>query len=883
MKLLPDDPKLTAYALGELNPAERAEIEAALKDSPECRQVVEEIRQLCGTLSKELKAEPCPVLDEEQRAAVMDAGAKVLPGPEPENVIAFPRRNVFLVAAALAACLAMTAIIQHMGVSKKDEVRQMARNEKVHEIAAAPAEPVPVVLNPKPREIVEQTNGQALVGGSLGNETPGSAPNVANFSYIVDGASPPVAPPPQRVPAPTVSSGPVETEAKIKAGSVASNGRVDSFGINDPAMAKNAITVDRLTEGKGLAESERLVAASAEAVKLKLELEAGRNLNRLGWISPSPQASAAPQSNFADRLRSTSGNNIHPAETPLADGTVALTDGHLSLATAEKRYTVLDVQGGNDFVFAEGSTKKKEIADQEAQVKQLAQTYKPTHPKYQEAERKLAELKEGEKYYFRAQPKPETTTTASYPRYYENPFVPVVQQPLSTFSIDVDTASYANVRRFLNSNRLPPPDAVRIEELVNYFSYNYPQPKGNDPFSVNIESASCPWNGEHRLLRVALKGREIANEKRPASNFVFLIDVSGSMQPQERLPLIKQGLRMLVKKMNAGDRVAIVVYASSSGQVLASTSCEQKEKILEAIDRLEAGGSTNGGEGIQRAYDVASENFIKGGVNRVILCTDGDFNVGITSQDQLIKLIQDKAKSGVYLTTLGVGTDNLKDALMQKLADKGNGNYHYLDSVEEAHKVLVEQMNGTLVTIAKDVKIQIEFNPSQVQSYRLIGYEKRMLKTKDFNDDTKDAGEIGAGHTVTALYEVVPAGTEIRPVVNDLKYQPTAAPKPERVVNTGSKEMLTIKLRYKQPDGDTSKLLEFPYTDEKNTYRRASGDFKFATAVTTFGLILRNSDYKGSSNLDAVLELAEEAKGADVQGYRAEFINLVKKAKALKR
>ena len=474
--------------------------------------------------------------------------------------------------------------------------------------------------------------------------------------------------------------------------------------------------------------------------------------------------------------------------------------------------------------------------------------------------------------------------TAAYPHLIENSFLTALNHPLSTFSIDVDTASYANVRRFLTSGRMPPPDAVRIEEMVNYFKYNYPQPRGEDPFAANIEIAGCPWNSEHRLVRIGLKGREIAQDKRPPSNFVFLIDVSGSMQPQERLPLIKQALRQLVKKMTENDRVAIVVYASAAGVKLESTSCAQKEKILQAIDELGAGGSTAGAAGIQAAYDVAQGNFIKGGVNRVLLCTDGDFNVGITDQSQLVKMIQDKAKNGVALTTLGVGTDNYKDALMQKLADKGNGNYAYLDTLEEAQKVLIDQMSGTLVTIAKDVKIQVEFNPAQVGAYRLIGYEKRMLRKEDFNNDKKDAGEIGAGHTVTALYEIVPAGGEIRGgEVDDLKYQHPAEEKPERYTSNGSKELLTLKLRYKQPDGDKSRLLQFPVTDGGKSFGRASTDFKFAAAVASFGMLLRDSEFKGNSSYGAVLELAQEAKGTDVEGYRSEFLNLVQKARELQR
>jgi Ca-activated chloride channel family protein len=466
----------------------------------------------------------------------------------------------------------------------------------------------------------------------------------------------------------------------------------------------------------------------------------------------------------------------------------------------------------------------------------------------------------------------------AYDRVVDNPFLQVAQTPLSTFSIDVDTAAYANLRRFLGNSMLPPKDAVRIEEMVNYFTYDYPGPKGKDPFSAQVEVAQAPWNLEHRLVRIGLKGREIALDRRPASNLVFLIDVSGSMQPPNKLPLVKRGLQLLVEKLDENDRVAMVVYAGASGLALPSTSCEQKSRILAALDNLEAGGSTNGGAGIQLAYDTAMANFIKGGTNRVILATDGDFNVGVTNQGDLLRLIEDKAKSGVFLSVLGFGMGNYKDSTLEKLADKGNGNYAYVDSVNEARKVLVEQMSGTLITIAKDVKIQIEFNPAQVGAYRLLGYENRLLRAEDFNDDTKDAGEIGAGHTVTALYETVPAGKEQGlPGVDALKYQKPA----QASAAAQSGELLTVKLRYKEPEGDTSKLLQFPVADRGTAWTSASHDFKFASAVAAFGMILRDSPHKGKATLGSVLDLAEQGKGIDKEGYRAEFIQLVAKAREL--
>ena len=477
--------------------------------------------------------------------------------------------------------------------------------------------------------------------------------------------------------------------------------------------------------------------------------------------------------------------------------------------------------------------------------------------------------------------------TARYGNIEENSFLVAASNPLSTFSIDVDTASYSNIRRFIENGSLPPKDAVRVEEMINYFAYYYPQPNDNAPFSINLDAASCPWQPAHRLVRIGLKGREMPNEKRPASNLVFLLDVSGSMEPANRLPLVKQAMRLLVEKLGENDRVAIVVYAGASGLALPSTTGDRKEQIFAALENLQAGGSTNGAQGIELAYQTAAEHFIKGGVNRVILATDGDFNVGTTSEGDLVRLIQEKAKGGVFLSVLGVGDDNLNDSMMQKLADKGNGNYAYLDSIDEAKKVLVRQINGTLVTIAKDVKIQVEFNPARVASYRLIGYEKRVMRKEDFNNDKIDAGEIGAGHTVTALYEVVPAGGEPNPAasvppVDPLKYQsPDPAAVATSLGKTASPELLTVKLRYKAPDGDMSKLIERPFVDNGAQFASAAPDLKFAAAVAEFGMILRGSEFKGNGTLGAVTEWAREGKGADPNGYRAGFLELVRKAERL--
>ncbi len=475
-----------------------------------------------------------------------------------------------------------------------------------------------------------------------------------------------------------------------------------------------------------------------------------------------------------------------------------------------------------------------------------------------------------------------------YTPIYENSFLNCKgQEALSTFSIDVDTASYANTRQFLmQSNRLPHPDAVRLEEFVNYFDYDYEKPEADSetPFTANMEVASCPWQPQHRLVRIALKGREVKQDKRPLSNLVFLVDVSGSMNQENKLPLVVRGLKKLTRQLGENDRVAIVVYASSEGMVLDSTPGSERELILSSLNRLAAGGSTAGGAGIRLAYKIAEENFIEGGTNRVLLCTDGDFNVGISNTQALGDMVEAKAKeTKVFLSVLGFGRGNLNDAMMETISNRGNGNYSYIDNALEARKVLVEQMTGTLVTIAKDVKIQVEFNPAKVSSYRLLGYENRVMANEDFNDDTKDAGEIGAGHTVTAFYEVVPKGVVLPEGVDPLKYQQVEQEDAEEdayeePAGEASNEMLTLKLRYKQPDEDESTKIEFTLVDEGKSFAKASDDFRFAASVTEFGLLLRNSKHRGKANFDSVRTNCESSLGEDKHGYREEFLDLVDNA-----
>ncbi len=469
----------------------------------------------------------------------------------------------------------------------------------------------------------------------------------------------------------------------------------------------------------------------------------------------------------------------------------------------------------------------------------------------------------------------KATTAEEYASIAENTFLSPVDNPLSTFAIDVDEAAYSNVRRFLNQGQLPPAGAVRIEEMINYFDYSYPKPVNDEPFSVNTEIAECPWSPQHKLVHIGLQGKEIPVDNLPASNMVFLVDVSGSMDEPNKLPLVQASMKMLVDQLREKDKVAIVVYAGSAGLVLPSTSGGNKTKIKEAIDNLHAGGSTAGGEGIKLAYKTARDNFFRNGNNRIILATDGDFNVGVSSDDELVRLIEQERKSGVFLSVLGFGMGNYKDNKMQQLADKGNGNHSYIDNINEARKVLVTEFGSTLFTIAKDVKIQIEFNPEKVQSYRLIGYENRMLAAEDFNDDLKDAGELGSGHTVTALYEIIPAGVKdtFSKSTDPLKYQAGA-----RKVYNNSDEIMTIKLRYKQPGGEVSKLMTHPVTDSHISLDQTTDNFRFSAAVAEFGLLLRNSAFIQQGNYGQVIMLAKSAKGADNNGYRAEFIQLVQSA-----
>ncbi len=468
--------------------------------------------------------------------------------------------------------------------------------------------------------------------------------------------------------------------------------------------------------------------------------------------------------------------------------------------------------------------------------------------------------------------------TESYATIHENGFKDVNHNPLSTITIDVDKASYSNIRRMVNMGQVPPVDAVRVEEMINYFSYDYPEPDGDIPFTVTTELSWCPWNTNHQLLHIGLKGRSIEKENLPPSNIVFLVDVSGSMNSPTKLPLLKSAFRLLVNELRPEDRVAMVVYAGAAGVVLESTPGDEKATILSSLDQLQAGGSTAGGAGIRLAYKIAEQHFIEEGNNRIILATDGDFNIGQSSDAEMERMIEKEREKGIFITVLGFGMGNYKDSKMETIADKGNGNYAYIDNIQEANKVFVSEFGGTLFTIAKDVKFQIEFNPSVVKGYRLVGYENRLLNDEDFNDDTKDAGEMGAGHTVTALYEIIPAGSEEEvAAIDPLKYQENrkqASIKP-------SDELMTVKIRYKAPDGDASSLYELPVKNKADKFAKTSDNFRFSAAVAQFGMLLRNSDYVKEGSYNEVVEMARGARGDDNEGYRGEFIKMVNTCNSL--
>jgi Ca-activated chloride channel family protein len=870
-----DDPKFTAYCLGELDPAERAEIEALLDADPEMAAEVEETKIFAAQLRAELVNEKEEGLDEARRADVMRVGAGLRENQGAITAAAASSPHVasrwgtwMLRMAALIALLALVGGLFFSSSSRRQAqsgTRTLALGRTIHPTDGHDGDSVSV----NDFGLADADPATSYTGYlAKAAKDPAREEAAKNAAIVVPGLNQ------------SVNEGiAFEKEAMVLAQLNEPKQRIDLAAKPDDALpAKRHDLPAPATEPQDVALDVRRTAAAKPPA------------------TPATLATAAPESSTGSTAVS-GVLALNKANAPRP--TNPTTRGRAVMLQTEKK-EVQDTSKLSIITDNETLVRRKVAPEVEAGVggapiqffDAAALGSRRLASSSDEARKQLDELdsalKDGTRWReqpgsmrgFRAPSEP--ANTEAYDVVNDNPFMDVRGNPVSTFSIDVDSASYANVRRFLNAGERPPKGAVRIEELLNYFNYDYPQPKDGQAFSATLEAGPCPWTPEHRLVRVGLKGREVKRDQRPATNLVFLVDVSGSMQPANKLPLVKESLRLLVDQLTAEDRVSIAVYAGASGCVLQPTS--DKAAVRAALEKLEAGGSTNGASGIQLAYELAQRAFIQGGVNRVILATDGDFNVGVTSQSALIDLIESKAKSGVFLSVLGFGMGNLKDSTLEKLADKGNGNYAYIDTLNEGRKVLVEQMSGTLVTIAKDVKIQVEFNPAQVTAYRLIGYENRLLAKEDFNDDTKDAGEIGAGHSVTALYEVVPAGQQPPPrAVDALKYQtlPSPAPAQNAASDALSREMLTLKLRHKLPDGDKSQLLELPLVDEGAAREKTSRDFRFAAAVASFGMLLRDSPHKGSANWDTTLELAVEGKGDDASGYRGEFISLINKAKTI--
>ncbi|MEZ0258618.1 MAG: von Willebrand factor type A domain-containing protein [Chthoniobacter sp.] len=953
-----DDPKFTAHVLGEmedLTPAERAEIEALLASDSAAVAEAAETRALAARLRAELSAEAAAPLAEHQRAAVLEAAKTPVPTAK---IVQFPRRATLLT--MLAACA-----VVGISIGLVYQAMQVPVHSSLPLVAAVSS--VPESLPTDLTKLVVQESFEQL-------------PAQSHF------ASGPVSP---------VSAHPV---------------MVGGAGAFQPvAGLVNAGTLTPVVP-----HLDASMATHANTFT-------GTTVLSTGVISVNGGVTT-----FSSSTITTFNSNVSLAQAPTVAGTNGGVLASGTVATADaSNYRRWENQAGIEPAAAAFQLQDK---DEGLRFPEKVTKAVPS-PQIAALKRSVPAGGYAGSYFDTPRDYSRGFDTNAFDAVAENDFLAARDNPLSTFSADVDTASYAIVRRMLSSNQLPPKGAVRTEELLNYFTYEYPQPNGDAPFSATMEVAACPWEPEHRLVRVGLKGREVPRDQRPPSNLVFLIDVSGSMNMPNKLPLLQQAFRLLIEQLGPKDRVAIVTYAGATGIVLEPT--QDKEAMQAAVDRLRAGGSTNGASGVQLAYQVAERSFIRGGTNRVILATDGDWNVGVTNQSDLLDMIAQKAKGGVFLTVLGFGMDNLKDSMLVKLADRGNGHYDYIDTPLEAKKVFVDQLSGTLVTIAKDVKLQVEFNPARVGAYRLIGYEKRLLAKEDFNNDKKDAGEIGAGHTVTALYEVVPAGKEMPPIatVDKLKYAALAPqpipganpvnkpvqenpreadgtapdihpdkPNPEpaqpeekgglnqinivttsdgrvtvtldkaeadgsithtlaltdraqRVAETGDvllygmpdvtqgvnrciattpqtwiklarngqveahgphrtlvvdrdrdrskpapsiadpsglpasarNEMLTLKLRYKAPDGDKSTLLEYPLIDPGTSWDKSSRDFRFAAAVAGYGMLLQDSSYRGQATWESVAAWAHEGIGEDKSGYREEFLSLVKRAKELTR
>ncbi|MBM83201.1 MAG: hypothetical protein CMJ78_21785 [Planctomycetaceae bacterium] len=889
----PNDSRLTSYVFGELSETEQLEIEQLLESSAEARAALAEIEETVRTLEDGFASQESVALNADQRENVEAACLSDSPAVVTADVTARPKRRW------LAFEVSAVVVVLALGVGV------CAKFQWDHPEAAAFRYDTGMVRFEAVTgdEAYEEFHSSSQVPHSDGDDGGGIYQQSNELQEIAKGN--------------------VSGEALVSEVS-----QVDS---SKEADIQVPVTSGKLVEGTDLGEksgAKYFVAgkeiSETEATRRRtgVQLGSGKNVSKFTGDATAPAANeSAPQAASGPRnvttgpvpapkpvseSKSRNSNKVAGVEEPgrprrpLRSKVKA--DANTPLVTSIKPLQDGLVRGLGQ---PTGTTPDKSVDLEKIAatdvLKTVPENFRKQVSRYYESlgkkkARPEAEGKpvgnfgrsDGASYFTRS------TEGESYNPIHENEFLSPKLKPLSTFGVDVDTASYSNVRRFLDHHQWPNPNAVRIEEMINYFRYEYPQPTNETPFSVNIETGSCPWQPDHRLVRIGLKGKEIDREQRPPSNLVFLLDVSGSMRDANKLPLVKQSMLLLTNEMTEDDRVAIVTYAGDAGVKLNSTMGSDKDKIRAAINALRASGSTNGEAGLRLAYEQAVGNFIKDGTNRIILCSDGDFNVGISSDNELVQMIEGKAKTSVFLSIFGFGMGNIKDSKLEQLADKGNGHYGYVDNIREARKVFTEEMTGTLYTIAKDVKLQVEFNPGQVGAYRLIGYENRKMAAQDFNDDTKDAGDIGAGHSVTALYEIIPVGKLPKaPTVDPLKYQPkknkpkevTAEdtnPSEETTKPEFSDELLTVKLRYKQPEGAKSeRTKDFSVVDKPKKQAQSSRDFQWAAAVTSFGMLLRNSKYKGDANFDQVLEMANASRGPDKSGHRREFIHIVYNARAM--
>jgi Ca-activated chloride channel family protein len=828
-----NDPQITAYVLGELDESQRAAFEASLRDSEDLRRLVLQTRQAVGQLTAELRGEAALAMTDSQRSQVHRAIGTPDSVTKSNQITGHQDRSKsrrrMVAIGTVAASLVLVAGVAYFAMPETAYLAWLPSpmKEQTEQIREWLPDATVVGESPSTAPADESSSRRDRLDGEPSRST--------DSLSTLAGANRSSPEPQTRQPAPAGGPAPTPSSPPSGYGDQATMGMSGGYAGMPAAETPDGESLYGST-GSG-AEMSSMGVGGMAAGGGRQKAEAEYDYGMLGGEYGEPMEAAAGYGTPDARY---GGGAEHGGAMEGADGYGRASRGLANTPEhQDSPYETYEGKPQDGLGLAMPSAAPR--GDQGGGPGWAGDRYTPIQ---------------------------------------ENRFLEVKNEPLSTFSIDVDTASYSKVRMYLLEQRaLPRPDAVRIEELVNYFPYDYEPPAGDEPFAAHVEVATCPWQSQHRLARIGIKGLEIDRDERPASNLVFLLDVSGSMKRPNKLPLLKRGMRMLVEQLDENDQVAIVVYAGAAGLVLDSTSGDRQPEILRAIERLEAGGSTNGGEGIQLAYGKALDQFREGGVNRVILCTDGDFNVGVTGTDELVRVAEENAKTGVFLSVLGFGMGNHNDDMLERISNKGNGNYAFIDTEAEAEKVLVEEMSGTLVTIAKDVKIQVEFNPAEVAAYRLIGYENRVLAAEDFNDDRKDAGEIGAGHAVTALYEIVPAGAEHPDPapVDELRYQRPA--KATREAQSG--ELLTLKIRYKQPDGDTSTKREFSIRDGGLRFAAASRDFRFAAAVAGFGMLLRNSQHKGDATFAGVQEIATEAAQGDRSGYRTEFLELIAAARQL--